>query len=783
MAEQDIFNGNTNGEGVQSQGAVNPAAEPVPVHVPQKRRGGSRREMPLSCQRCRLRKVKCNFAHPCSSCVKLGVECIAVPNDMRKKRPPANYVLTLEKQIDAYLKFVAQLEKLLTPEERSRFFDTHAAAVSLFVPHGGSMLLDAEEPIQLSKPVSQSVNQAPQEKLSISPGPTSKIRPVYGPTSVYENDADFKSRLRSQGLMQKKELRELAALQLLLRDPDVLHCLKLFFTWQYPNHNMFVFREAFFIDFFDPKPNSLYCLLDLVLSACALGARMSDVDSIYQRSLTYYNEAKSAVLSSLEHPSITSVQSFLLLAFYDICNGHNSTGWMLLGNAMRMGFDLGFQLNPQVWFLKHRGALKQLDVSIRSRIYWGCFMADHFISLVLGRPSLLKLLDASIPETEDLPELDGIDEYKYIPENVTNISDPLKNIINLISISDNMLHDIFTRSDAVHGGDREKEKEKEKDDDYNLISRLQLLFDYNAQIKTWKENLPLDLCWDRDNLKDTSDNPTISVVRYYYYILVLCLNRPFVGIARDFKEKQHLSPAVVCKSAIEDLYVAIQKFERAHGLRRASIFIVYCSILSISVILLTSTTNVLDPHKKIRLKYFLGVLAGCSKTWRLAEKSHKMIALKLRLQFADDPDFKNPVPETKKTRVKRQKKPTADTNLKQEPQEDQSHTLLVNGPENLRESLLSPEYTLMATALLYDSVTPNEGVGHDDGVAMALDDEFRISSAELDQVSSLDQAAAEFFGGPPVLMTSDLFNEDWGALFPDSTFPDSTIGHRPTHQQ
>ncbi|GEQ69875.1 hypothetical protein JCM33374_g3551 [Metschnikowia sp. JCM 33374] len=461
-----------------------------------------------------------------------------------------------------------------------------------------------------------------------------------------------------------------------------------------------------------------------------------------------------------------------------------------------MGFDLGFQLNPEVWFLKHRGALEKLDVSIRSRIYWGCFMADHFISLVLGRPSLLKFSDATIPETEDLPELDWINDYKYIPENVTNISDPLKNIINLISISDNMLTDIFTKSENIHSDDS-----THGHDDYDLVSRVSQLFDYNAQIKEWKAKLPSDLNWDRDGLKVTSDNPTISVVRYYYYILILCLNRPFVGITRDFKEKAHLSPAVVCSSAIEDLYIAIQHFQSSHGLRRASIFIVYCSILSISVILFTSTTNVLDPHKKTQLKYFLSVLAGCSKTWRLAEKSHKMIEMKLRLQFADDVDFKTTGADTtKKTRLKRPKR-NGDVNNDGNTGTDAGITAGMNtgtqsgantvfvesaGTSNdaftLGESMIPVGTTNMATVWSYDGSNHDDNVGRNIGgvheETVSVEDEFRIANTEFDQASdhasdqasNLDQASTEFFGGPPVLMTSDLFNEDWEALFPDSIF-------------
>lgn len=690
-----------------------------------KRKVSQKKDMPLSCQRCRLKKVKCNLEHPCSSCVRLGVECIVL-SDMRKKRPNATYVSKLERKIKQMSTFFNTLEALATPQEKQTYLDAHA----------GELHLVLQEPDEDEK-----TEEETEKKVSIEPQPATKIRPVYGPTSVYDNDQDH----RMQPVSDKKGTHNITVLNQLNKSPDILHCLKLFFTWQYPDHNMYVFREAFLIDFFNPKPDTLYCSPVLVLSICALGARMSEIDTIYNRSKSFYNEARSLLLLSLEHPSITHMQSFLLLAFYDICNGNNSTGWMLSGNAMRMGFDLGFQLHPEVWFLKNRGALKQLDVAIRSRIYWGCYMADHFISLILGRPSLLKLSDATIPETEDLPELAWIKEYKYVPDNVTNISDPLKNIINLINISDNMLNDIFTKGD--HGPDHQDLD----GDDLNLVSRLSMLYAYNDQIMKWKHNLPPDLNWDQESLKRTSDNPTVSGVRYYYYILVLCLNRPFVGIARNIRNKNHLSPAVVCTNAIDEIYLAIQTFQKAHGLRRASIFIVYCSILSISVILLTTTSELLGQEKKEKLIYFLNVLVGCSKTWALAEKSHKLIRGKLLLQFSHDPDFN---PDTR-----RHKKPKTDR--KKVPKKNPSEKPVV---VKMEES--SSDATSNASERQHPS--PFQQPDPFNPLPNIPD----TNSDDLD-FPPLDEANVEFFG-PPVLMTSDLFNEDWEALFPDSIFSSKT---------
>ncbi|KAK8441538.1 hypothetical protein ACI3L0_003491 [Candidozyma auris] len=708
-----------------------------------KRKASQKKELPLSCQRCRLRKVKCNLEHPCSSCVRLGVECIVL-SDMRKKRPNASYVSTLEKQIQLFSTFFKKFSSLGSPQEKQQYLEKNEKELEAILQNK----VEQTSPQAVGQRQSQEPED-PRKSVSMEPQPATKIRPVYGPTSVYDNDPDH----RLHAMNEKRGNHDMTVLNQLNKDPDILHCLKFFFTWQYPGHNMFVFREAFMIDFFHPKPHTLYCSPVLVLSICALGARMSEVESIYNKSITFYNEARSLLLSRLEHPSITSVQSFLLLAFYDICNGNNSTGWMLSGNAMRMGFDLGFQLHPEVWFLKNRGALKQLDVAIRSRIYWGCYMADHFISLILGRPSLLKSSDATIPETEDLPELDWIDDYKYVPHNVTNISDPLKNIINLINISDNMLNDIFTKSDHHDSDHHDLDG-----DDLNLVSRLSMLYAYNDQIMKWKQNLPPDLNWDQNSLKQTSDNPTVSGVRYYYYILILCLNRPFVGIAKNVKNVTHLSPAVVCSNAIDDLYLAIRAFETAHGLRRASIFIVYCSILSISVILLTTTSESLGQETKEKLIYFLNVLVGCSKTWALAEKSHKMIKSKLSLQFSHDPDF-NPGATSKRARKKQKL--------------DNTKAKAISSEKNYFEHPAAVKMNGSSS----DTASPTHESQNHDMFQHQPDINLRHTLPETNSddmdFPPLDEANVEFFG-PPVLMTSDLFNEDWEALFPDSIFSSRT---------
>mmetsp|Transcript_5382 Transcript_5382/g.6241 ORF Transcript_5382/g.6241 Transcript_5382/m.6241 type:complete len:749 (+) Transcript_5382:2399-4645(+) len=719
----------------------------------------------LSCQRCRTRKIKCNVEYPCSNCTKAGADCIKTVNDMRKKRPPANYVSNLEKQIENLTDFFEKFKNLDSIEAKQKLMDS--TDLNVFINK------DYQEYNSALSEMENYAFHSPKHDIKNS------SMSVYGPTSVYDNDL-------ITGKSKSPSKREEVSINNFNKDPNILHCLKLFFTWQYPDHNMFIFREAFLIDFFDPKPNSLYCSRNLVLSICALGSRMSDDDKIYSRSIEFYNEARVSLLSQLDHPSITSLQSFLLLAFYDICDGSNSSGWMLSGNAMRMGFDLGFQLNPEVWFLKSHDDLSPLDVAIRSRIYWGSYMADHFISLLLGRPSLLKISDATIPETDDLPDLEWIDDYRYLDpkseaKKDTQISNPLKNVIKLINISDSMLNDIFTRSEDDHD---------KNNDDINLLSRMEKLSEYNSHIMKWKESLPEDLAWDKSFLQETADNPTLLCIRYYYYILILCLNRPFVGISKSAEEEHHLSPAIICTNAIEDLYVAIRRFKETHGLRRASIFMVYCSILSISVILLTNKSKQLVNKKQERLQFFMNVLHDCSRTWKLAEKSYKLIKIKLQHSHSNEIESKreeNTSPNTNNLSTENlfnSKPSNFSNNLQQDNGRDhfqlpwpfESNSQIRSTTRFQKVPFLPrprKEYTehpgFSPNEHTSSLVIPRASITEISSSSDKHDREYNKSIADANTELLFDENL-EFFGGPPVLMTSDLFNEDWESLFPDYIF-------------
>lgn len=510
----------------------------------------------LSCQRCRARKIKCDGNLPCTSCTKENTECVRVSFDRRRDRIPSKLIDQLNNKIEYLESKLSKIGKLVNDNDD--------------LP----VIIDSRDSSEL-------------------PG-------VYGPTSIFESTTTQLSNHDSE-------------IKRLNNDPIILACVKSFFIWQYPDHNMFIYREAFLADFLNPKSGCKYCSIELIYAICCLGSSMSSNYKL--KSKSFYEKAKSLLISKLDHSSIPSIQALLCLSFYEISHGNNSNGWMLCGIAIRMGYDIGFQLNPSSWYLNEN--ITQLDCLIRSRVYWGVYIADHFISLLMGRPSSLKVSQTSIPESQELPDLEGIQEFSYISpgENVKKIvyiSAPLNSIIQLIQISELMINDIFTRI-------------TDKEEIIKFITNSNKLEYYNLKIKNWKNELPNDLKWDQTKLRQTADNPTNMSLRYYYYVVLLCLNRPFI----EMKTASTVSPMRICEEIIKDLVISIEKFRQVHGLEKGTIYIVYCCILSISILMLINENDEM-------INRFLCYLEECSSTWKLAEKSYNMIKMKLRNRYQSD---------------------------------------------------------------------------------------------------------------------------------------------------
>lgn len=637
----------------------------------------SKRIKTLSCQRCRAKKSKCDNSLPCASCVREGVECVRITSDKRKERYKNDYTEKLQSRVDTLEKTLASVRHIID--------GARTPSISTFGSPVDSLTTDDLALNMRGVSHNSTNNESPRNSQNMS---------VYGPTSVFEHHL-------VDGVRNETHIEEILRLQ---KDPHVVQSIKLFFRWQYPDLYSFVVREAFLIEFFTPIARPVYCSTELVLAICALGSRMSTDPLLSEKSMQYYSEAKALVLRRMDKAEISTMQAFLLLAFFDISNGNNTSGWMLSGCGMRMGFDLGFQLDPKIWFLKSSGTLSELSKSIRSRIYWGCYFADHFISLVLGRPSILKLADSTVPETQTLPDYDWITEYTYLSpgadpkdkRNIIDISAPLRQLVRLLNLCSDILNDIFTK-----GGD----------ETFNLSEKVKKVQHYNQTIILWRKNLPEELQWSRISLSIHGDNPTKMFIRYFYYIFLLCLNRPFLDAASGGAASEMESPSLaICMEVIDDIQVGVSRFQSVHGLGRLSILLVYCCILSVSVLLIANVNKPVDVDCKKRLEFHLTALHQCSSIWLLAQKALGLVRNQLEQLFHVQSEIVGDVVE-----------------------------------------LHVPESPSNPYAPVEGNATP-----------MKQEDQAQGFSGDLTPFDNFD-----VFGGPPLLMNADMINQEYGTLFSD----------------
>ncbi|KAK4182417.1 hypothetical protein QBC35DRAFT_172478 [Podospora australis] len=136
----------------------------------------------------------------------------------------------------------------------------------------------------------------------------------------------------------------------------------------------------------------------LHLTLLAIGFRFADRSredikaiSVGSRESTLHREAKSLLEVELEQAGgVPSVQGILLLADLEFGAGRDSTGWMYLGIANRLAFDIGLHVNY------HGTDILDIERRLRHQVMAACVTFDRQWALILGRPTSIKAQDIGI---------------------------------------------------------------------------------------------------------------------------------------------------------------------------------------------------------------------------------------------------------------------------------------------------------------------------------------------------------------------------------------------------
>ncbi|CAA20706.4 DNA-binding transcription factor [Schizosaccharomyces pombe] len=565
----------------------------------------------LSCLYCRRRKIKCDKNRPCHNCFVAKRECI-IAGDNRKKRHTKTYVEALESQLANMESTLAKIK--VAPVEK---IPSLLAGIS-FKDHLSASLPNKTSYEQAdTNATSKSLVDLP---VSLEVRGRNTVT-FYGPTSIF--GTSFTSSPRPPPSASIEDTY------------PIIHCLQLFFKWQYAQF-LFIHRESFLFEYFHRSNDNMYCSEHLIYALCAIGCRSSEDSLLVNQADAFYKMAWDALESyGLENSHITSAQCLLCLGFYKIAMGNTSHGWLLCGMAFRMGQDLGFHLDPRDWHINNVPVVSEEQAALRSRIYWGCYVADVFVSFILGRPTTLSKSDTSVPTSDDLPDFSGIEDFMLerggAHASSITISQLLNLIVSLSNITDAILLNVFAPYSTKYGIDL----------------RLQNVGKYNLELMKWHFELPPNLSWKKTELRDFGQSPELCFLCLYFFLIRLCLNRPF--LSKKGLYVNDMTPRNICIDSIEDVKVLIRAYRENLGLHHTPLIIVYACIVSCSTVFMlfdgATPSEIVALEQDI--KFFLHVLTKISKNWDLASKSINLIQKKSTMYDTNarandtDVDFSN----------------------------------------------------------------------------------------------------------------------------------------------
>ncbi|GKT51153.1 putative transcriptional regulatory protein [Colletotrichum spaethianum] len=510
--------------------------------------------------------------------IQKNTTCEYRPVDRKRVPVSHEYVASLESRLSWFESFVRNL-RAATAEEREEMLNSAAQEES---PHSsikasGVDLKQApgEYVSQLgARARSQASTELGLEGSLVYQGATSIFRadipdlPPKDPNIVLQG---YSSGIESnfESVMQHFDLS--------MSSSDIMAPLTQFFRWQYP-HFMFIYREAFLRDHFGDRRNGKYWSPALLLSICALGALVG-VDT-KTRSERFFLAAESIIMvTGLTRPSVATVQAFLCLALYEIGRGNSSKGWGYSGIAFRMAQDLGFKRDPKDWVHHDSSLATAEDVEIRRRIYWGCYISDKLISLILGRPVYLAYEDAKVQPMETLPYVNyrpmltstsNLITYSEPPEMIlwrpigfeeeyaestqsTSMIPHLHEQIRLSQVIEMMMSTLFSPRSHLDG-----------------LNRRVCFDNLNLELNRWRESLPDFAKWR----KWGSPSKPLPGVLALHVRIALNYDQAVASRSGDTEDILRL----YCVASAQDITSLLRTYRSQYGLQNAPLVFVYGAV-------------------------------------------------------------------------------------------------------------------------------------------------------------------------------------------------------------
>ncbi|GAT25291.1 hypothetical protein RIB2604_01902460 [Aspergillus luchuensis] len=163
-------------------------------------------------------------------------------------------------------------------------------------------------------------------------------------------------------------------------DPEIREeLLDIYWNWQNPWQ--YLVYQKVFLRSLEAQLDDGYCTPLLLHSMLALAARYSDnpkVRTVPNDSSTagdgFSQKAQALLFEEIKAPRVSTIVAAAHLSLFEMAKDNEPSGWIYLGIAIRMAYNLGLHINPHLWVSS--GSMTPDEVELRSIAWWGCYMIE-----------------------------------------------------------------------------------------------------------------------------------------------------------------------------------------------------------------------------------------------------------------------------------------------------------------------------------------------------------------------------------------------------------------------
>ncbi|BCS29525.1 fungal specific transcription factor domain-containing protein [Aspergillus puulaauensis] len=315
----------------------------------------------------------------------------------------------------------------------------------------------------------------------------------------------------------------LATAGLLCRAVDVPqglqdHLLGLYWRWQNPW--LYMIHKGSFMSDYRNGGRGKFCSPVLLFAIFALSSRYSDRVEVrsdpedpHSAGNRFAEQAKILLQHECEAPTTTTVQAASLLSLRWMSENKESLGWLYIGMATRMAYNLGLNLDCASWVAA--GMISEQDAEVRRITWWGCYKLDKLYCIGLGRPGTTRLSDITCQKPKLEPE---VEFEPWLPEGKQDDSmlGAHTRTITAMRYSCDHLSMISEALETIYApGHRVSEPEAEK-----IVARADVAFN------TFYNSLPSHL--RLPSSPRTPSCPHIYQLHIQFHVLQIQLHRPLI---------------------------------------------------------------------------------------------------------------------------------------------------------------------------------------------------------------------------------------------------------------